>query len=113
MSRALAEGRTLTHEEFLAEAKELFGSDALDIAFECPSCGDVAAIRDFPAENRGRAGQECIGRSLGALKDGYEGRGCGWAAYGLICGPWTVTTAEGTPMYCFPFAGAKQPGGAS
>jgi hypothetical protein len=103
------EARDLTHAEFLAEAKERFGEDPLDIAFQCPSCGDVATIRDFPEDRRGRAGQECIGRSLGALEahdthSTYSGRGCTWAAYGLICGPWAVDMGNGKTMHAFPFA---------
>jgi predicted RNA-binding Zn-ribbon protein involved in translation (DUF1610 family) len=104
--REWPEPRTLTHAEFLAEATERFGEDALNFAFQCPSCGDVASIRDFPSDRRGRAGQECIGRSLGALEasESYEGRGCGWAAYGLISGPWTVDMGEGVTIPSFPFA---------
>jgi hypothetical protein len=99
----------MTHAEFLAEAKERFGEDALSIAFACPICGDVATIREFPPDLRGRAGQECIGRSLGALSahgtgSKWEGRGCTYAAYGLIPAPWAVTMAGGITIHSFPFA---------
>lgn len=104
---AQVQPRTLTHTEFLAEAKERFGGDTLDIAFQCPACGDVASLRDFPADRRERAGQECIGRTLGALDTiGYDGRGCCWTAYGLIGGPWTVTMTDGRAVSSFPFAEA-------
>jgi hypothetical protein len=105
----MSQDRELTYAEFLAEAKERFGEDALNIAFQCPSCGDVATIREFPPGARHRAGQECIGRTFGALSDtGYtgRGRGCDWAAYGLILAPWAITMADGSRIYLFPFADA-------
>jgi hypothetical protein len=99
----------MTHAEFLAEAKQRFGDSALDIAFTCPNCGDVAAISEFAPEHRDRAGQECIGRTLGALNAGYNGRGCDWTAYGLFCGPWTVVLPSGRDLHIFPLADAKAP----
>lgn len=50
-----------------------------------------------------RVGQECIGRSLGALSkaaigtDGrkHASRGCDWAAYGLFPGPWSIVIPNG------------------
>jgi hypothetical protein len=56
-----------------------------------------------------RAGQECIGRSLGALdisKPRYDGRGCNWAAYGLLPGPWTIVMDDGHEVHSFPLADA-------
>ncbi len=108
--------RTLTQTELLAEAKERFGDDVLNIAFQCPVCGDVAKIGDFKHEDRGRAGQECIGRSLGALlvrpPAKWEGRGCDWAAYGLFSGPWTVVFPDGHEVSSFPLADAVKAGAA-
>lgn len=94
--------RTLTQDELMAEARKRFGQDSLDIAFQCPNCGDVAAVREFPEEERGRAGQECIGRYLGALGGGTE-RGCDFVAYGLIPGPWEITFPS---VRSFPLADA-------
>jgi hypothetical protein len=104
--------RKLTQAELQAEAKERFGDDPLDIAFACPACGDVARIRDFPEGARERAGQECIGRSLGALEgpptnDGGRSkakRGCDWAAYGFIRGPWEIEMPDGRSAWGFPLA---------
>lgn len=115
--------RKLTQAELLAELEARFGPDPMDWAFQCPNCGDAATGRDFrealaahPRQERGEAvaasdvlGQECIGRTLGALSKGngkYEGRGCNWCAYGLFSGPWTVTLPEGGTMGCFPLAPA-------
>lgn len=117
--------RKLTQEELLSEAIERFGSDPMDFKFICPHCGDVAAIRDFrdAGADPGRAGQECIGRHLGALDkskhpsaEAYRkagNRGCDWAAYGLFRGPWEIVLpAEGDKlersMWGFPLAEAGE-----
>lgn len=116
--------RKLTQAELLTEARERFGDDPIKWAFVCPSCGDVAngedfrtALADRPRKNRAGAdviasdvvGQECIGRSLGALEtsdEKWKGRGCTWTAYGLICGPWEIAMPNGRTAYGFPLAPA-------
>lgn len=109
--------RTLTHAEFLAEASERFGKDPADWAFLCPRCGDTATGADFraaleerPREHQGKPvgpfdvlGQECIGRSLGAL-EGTATRGCNWVAYGLFPAPWEVVMPDGHSTHSFPLA---------
>lgn len=92
--------RKLTQAELNDEAKRRFGDDPLTYAFRCPHCNDVATVKDFVDAGAGeRAGQECIGRSLGALDailQKYKGRGCDWVAYGLFRGPWEIVLpAEG------------------
>jgi hypothetical protein len=122
--------RTLTQAELCAEATDRFGGNPLDWAFECPACGDVATGQDFsealaqnPRKERGEGvtvaltasdilGQECIGRTLGALgvpAKKYKGRGCDWVAYGLFPAPWTVELPGGGTMRCFPLAPAPVP----
>jgi hypothetical protein len=123
------EHRVLSQVELVAEATARFGADAMQWAFECPSCGDVASGQDFrdalaahPRTRNGEPvrafeifGQECIGRTLGALaRAAVNGRaagvrGCDWAAYGLISGPWTVLTPDGRRMSSFPLAAAGRP----
>lgn len=105
---------TWTQAELLAEAKRRFGEDPRDWAFRCPRCGDVATARDFKQADADPncIGQECIGRHLGALKgpptdDGGRSiakRGCDWAAYGLIGGPWMVELPNGKTLPSFPLA---------
>lgn len=99
--------RWLTQEQLLDEAASRFGPDPMNIAFQCPVCGDIARIREFPSDAFGKAGQECIGRSLGALEEDYQGRGCDWAAYGLIPGPWTVVMLDGKEIRSFELAPAE------
>jgi hypothetical protein len=115
--------RKLTQAELVAEATERFGDDPIKWAFVCPTCGDIANGEDFrealaanPRKHRsGEAviasdvvGQECIGRTLGALdkRQNYTGRGCDWAAYGLFGGPWTIALPDGRSMHAFPLAPA-------
>ncbi|MET9081395.1 VVA0879 family protein [Streptomyces sp. NPDC004237] len=112
--------RKLTQSELLAEAAERFGVDPLAWAFQCPTCKDIATGADFRAalEEHPRThirtkqpvvasdllGTECIGRTLGALNTGYTGRGCDWAAFGLLRGPWEVVMSNGQTVPCFPLA---------
>jgi hypothetical protein len=116
--------RKLTQAELLAEATDRFGADPIKWAFVCPSCGDIAngedfrrALADRPRKHRSGAdviasdvvGQECIGRSLGALEtsdEKYTGRGCTWVAYGLIRGPWEIALPDDRSMWAFPLAPA-------
>ncbi|MDT0435671.1 MULTISPECIES: VVA0879 family protein [Streptomyces] len=114
--------RTLSQAALVAEATERFGTDPLAWAFVCPSCGDVAtgadfqqALADAPRANRSGEevlasdvlGQECIGRTLGALgRAPYSGRGCDWAAYGLIGGPWSIQLPNGRTVHSFALAPA-------
>lgn len=114
--------RTITHAEYLAEAIDRFGEDKANWAYVCPSCGIVTTGQEHldalaanprltkpggvPVDLRHVLGQECIGRSLGALADmdrPYEGRGCDRVAYGLIHAPLAVEIA-GDVIYSFEFA---------
>lgn len=110
----------MTHAEFLATLTERFGIDAANWAFVCPNCKDIAtgadlkaALEEHPRTRRDGSttsasqilGQECIGRTLGALawagdqwdrkREAGESRGCDWAAYGLFRGPLIVDTEHG------------------
>ncbi len=68
----MTDRRKLTQAELCAEAAERFGPDPLAWAFQCPRCGDIAVADDFPQDERGRLGQECVGRSRGALKGDHS-----------------------------------------
>jgi hypothetical protein len=119
--------RKLTQQELVGEARARFGDDPLRWAFHCPSCGDIATGRDFrealaehPRKERdGHAttasdllGQECIGRTLGALEGppttdsgkSRAERGCDWAAYGFFRGPWEIVLPNGDSAWSFPLA---------
>ncbi|MTE20256.1 hypothetical protein F0L17_14285 [Streptomyces sp. TRM43335] len=115
--------RKLTQADLVAEARDRFGDNPLNWAFQCPSCKDVVtgadfrqALTDHPRTNLRTnqpviasdvLGRECIGRTLGALDKGrgkYTGRGCDWAAYGLFVGPWEIELPNGRIAYSFPLA---------
>lgn len=116
---------TRTREEMHQTMTDRFGPDPLDWSFTCPSCSTPTTLRDFrdalvlrPRTNRDGtpvtaeqiSGQECIGRTLGALDKTLDwsalvgagrGMGCDWAAYGLLPGPDFLTVDDRT-IPCFP-----------
>lgn len=116
--------QTYTQQELLDELTRRFGPNPMDWSFTCPSCGDAATAGDFkaalaehPRRNRDGSettasdiiGQECIGRTLGALTkstEPYRGRGCDWCAYGLFPGPVEVILPNGRSMRSFPITEA-------
>lgn len=119
VEQAVAEKREWTQAELVAEARARFGEDGLKWSFRCPHCGDDATAQDFKdaGADPNRVGQECIGRSLGALKGpatktgkGQAERGCDWTAYGLFGGPWTIVVPDGDKpereIYGFPLSPA-------
>lgn len=90
--------RTLSHDELVTEAMTRFGNNMLRWAFQCPMCGDIAQVGEFPDQGR-HPGQYCIGNFV-------PDRGCDYKAFGLIPGPWTVTMDSGSPVSSFPLAPA-------
>lgn len=127
---------TITHEQFISTLTERFGDSPADWAFVCPSCGDVATGNDFKtalAEHPRAArdgepftadrlmGQECIGRTLGALtiarevwdarRAAGEVRGCDWVAFGFIPGPLQVELPDHRVVRSFEIAPAPAPAG--
>lgn len=95
---APTELRTLSQAKLVSEAMARFGPDALRWAFQCPTCGDIARLGEFPDQARA-GGQYCIGNFV-------EGRGCDAKAFGLIPGPWTVIMESGAAVPSFPLAPA-------
>jgi len=114
--------RKLTQDELHQLARERFGDDPMQWAFRCPNCDDVATLAEFVAAGAdpGRTGQECIGRSLGALTkpSATNRRGCDFSAYGLIPGPWEIVfpadvrrdRPEPYSVRSFPLADAREGG---
>jgi hypothetical protein len=106
----------ITRGDLMVEATARFGGDYLDIAFVCPSCGDVATLREWQALSGDTkdAGTQCVGRTpaYARIAAGMPAtRGCGTVAYGLICGPWEVLLEDGRSMWGFALAGDPAPGG--
>lgn len=96
---------TITHAEWEAKGRELFGENKDDWRIRCPACGHVCSVaiarEGFP-EIRGKGwnpAQECIGRYTEAVD-------CDWCAYGLFSGPLFVRFADAEkPVPCFDFDG--------
>lgn len=103
---------------------ERFSEDPMTWAFTCPTCGTTTtglemrqALEANPRTRRDGEpftasdilGQECIGRTLGALhvpEAQWKGPGCTWVAFGLFRGPWEVERPDGGSTWCFPVAEA-------
>lgn len=90
--------KTMTHEEFLAEARRRFGEDPKKWKVVCPACGTVQSIQQFidagvSAEDISSCfAFSCIGRFT---KQGDAGitahhrnqpwdKGCNWTLGGLL-----------------------------
>jgi predicted RNA-binding Zn-ribbon protein involved in translation (DUF1610 family) len=84
-------GRVLTalsSAEWDAEARRLFGPDPRDWRFVCPSCGHVAAVRDWRAAGapRDAVAVSCVGRWLEQRQAAFSGGPgpCDYAGTGLF-----------------------------
>ena len=80
---------TLTHDEWLTEAKRRFGDDPMDWRFVCPSCGHIASVKDWKDAGaaEGEVAFSCVGRHLGADSSKTfkkEGGPCNYAGGGLF-----------------------------
>lgn len=78
----------MTHYEWYAEGRRLFGEDVMQWAFACPACGHVARTQDWKEAGapESAVAYSCIGRWVGA-KRGALGGGegpCNYAGGGLI-----------------------------
>lgn len=119
-----------TLDELHALARERFGDDPREWAFQCPNCGDIATPSDFLALNDApdytsrnstpatadQCGFVCIGRVLGARKSNRPEhpdhtrakRGCDWTAGGFLRGPWSIEMPDGRELLTFPLAPAPE-----
>jgi hypothetical protein len=108
---------TMTHTEWLAEAKRRFGDDPMAWKFVCPSCGHVASVKDWKDAGapEGAVAFSCVGRYIGddvddkiARDKAFRNSGgpCNYAGGGLFrLNPVAVDFEEGKePMQVFAFA---------
>jgi hypothetical protein len=101
----------ISHADWIARAKELFGDDPLAWRFVCPSCGYVASIADYKAAGAPRSAVafNCIGRYTGATQEiGTQGGGpCNYTGGGLFrLNPVTVRFEDSAKAQVFAFAEA-------
>lgn len=109
---------TMTEDEWNREGERLFGPDRLAWRFACPSCGHVAAVRDWKdaGASLNAVAFSCVGRwSLDpktAARSAFHGKGgpCDYAGGGLIgLNPVLVVHPDGKESFLFAFA--ADPGG--
>ncbi len=104
--------KTMTAEEWRAEATRLFGADPKSWRFKCPACGHEQGSQEFKdagVDPNGRAYFSCIGRWTGGVdaftEAASKGGPCNYTCGGLIpLGPINVIDAKGTKVNVFGFA---------
>lgn len=108
--------RTVTHQEWLTEAKAKFGDDAMRWRFVCPSCGHVATLQDWKdvGAPEGTWAFSCIGRysgeALSAANAAFKRAGgpCNYTGGGLFqLNPVEVTFEDGGARPTFEFSEAS------
>lgn len=121
--------KTMTQQEFLAEAKRRFGEDPKKWKFVCPACGTIQSVQQlldalinvgFKKDDvHGYIGYSCIGRFTKAGDVGISAKhlkrpwnkGCNWTLGGLL----QIHTLEivmednGNRRPCFEFADPANP----
>lgn len=115
--------KTMTHEQFLTEAKSRFGADVRQWKFICPMCGTVQSVKqlsDAVIANGGKnedvekyVGFSCIGRFTGQDDSGIKAKsqgkswdkGCNWTLGGLLkCHDLEVVMSDGRKRPTFELA---------
>lgn len=109
--------REVTHQQWLDEARERFGPEAMNWRFVCPSCGHVAAVKDWRAVGapEGAIAFSCVGRwmegpvmEIGPVAGGPKKGPCNYAGGGLFrMNPVHVTHSNGARHSVFEFAPAE------
>ena len=100
--------------DWLAEARELFGDNVDDWKFVCPMCGNIQSVADFRKlhdeghkTNPEDAYFNCIGRYIGGrsafLEDKKEGPPCDYTLGGLFCMAKTFVNKDGKDHPVFEF----------
>jgi len=90
--------KTMTQDEFLAEARKRFGPKVRDWKFVCPACGTVQSVQQLldaglsKEDVQSVIGYSCIGRFTNQDGGGIEAKhrgepwnkGCNWTLGGLL-----------------------------
>ena len=100
--------RTVSFDEWIAEAKGLFGTRA-QVRFVCPACGHIASVQQWldAGAKIEHAGFSCIGRWIEGSRSAMFGNGkgpCDYAGGGLFrLNPVTVVFKSGESADMFEF----------
>jgi len=110
-TRLSTHASALTVNEWRARAVALFGDDPMEWKFVCPSCGHVAAVKDWKDAGATEAeiAFSCLGRHLPNPKRIGEKPGpCNYAGGGLFrLNPQEVISEDGSRTKVFDFAGGS------
>ncbi len=106
----------MTHDEWLAKGKELFGEDTMNWKFICPACHTVQSAQDFKEAGVSSSitsrqiAYSCIGRRLPQKQKAFsektviKGQPCDYTSGGLFnINPVTVMYPDGTIDHAFDF----------
>ena len=102
--------RTLTHDEWKAEATKRFGTKVLAWRFVCPCCKHVASVADWQkvGAKEGAIAFSCVGRWTEKPRKAFEEGGpgpCNYTGGGLFnLNPVKVTGGPGGDHHVFEFA---------
>jgi hypothetical protein len=80
--------KTMTRDEWLAEAERRFGKDTLAWKFKCPVCKVVTSVKEWKDAGapEGAVAFSCVGRFMPDAKSGFDGKAqpCDYAGGGLF-----------------------------
>lgn len=80
--------KSLTREQYFAEAEKRYGKNKREWKFKCPSCGHVAAVQDWLDHEGGdtMVAFSCVGRLMGSAQElgSKDGGPCNYVGDGLF-----------------------------
>lgn len=111
----MREQSAISYDAWVAEGTRLFGEDQLNWRFICPSCGHIAAVRDWKDAGApvSAVAFSCVGRWCGddesTAKAAFKKAGgpCNYAGGGLMGLNPVAVDAPGGLMHVFQFAGPE------
>ena len=73
----------MTEREFMDQAAERFGPDAMGWKFVCPACGHIQSARDYKTAGAPESAVafSCVGRWLPKAREAFGGKGPGPCNY--------------------------------
>lgn len=106
----------ITHAEWVAEGRRLFGEDTMQWRFVCPSCWHIASVADWKEAGapEGAVAFDCVGRYDGHMDRPMCSKPgpCNYTGAGLFkLNPVAVRFPDGKMRRAFAFAPIEERGG--